>query len=173
LLSANLPTDAGTFGGDRTAISGVVDVNGSELGDDLRGNAAANRLDGRGGADRIEGAGGNDILTGGSGRDNFVFNLPTEGIDIVADFTRGEDLIQIAAIGFGSGLAANAAVTVINAANFATTTSGAAGTFIFDNAGADAGTVYWDANGGSGADAIALVRLQNVTSLTSLDFDVA
>jgi hypothetical protein len=76
-------------------------------------------------------------------------------------------------MGFGGGLAANAAVTVINAANFATTTSGAAGTFIFDNAGADAGTVYWDANGGSGEDATALVRLQNITSLTFLDFDVA
>ena len=172
-LSANLSTDAGTFGDDRTAISGVVNVNGSELGDALRGNAAANRIDGRGGADRIEGAGGSDILTGGSGRDNFVFNLPTQGVDMVADFTRGEDLIQISATGFGAGLVANAAVTVINTANFATTTSGAAGTFIFDNAGADAGTVYWDANGGSGADAIALAALQNMTSLTSSDFDVA
>lgn len=48
----------------------------------------------------------------------------------------------------------------------------ASGVFLFDNAGANKGTLYWDANGGSGADAIALAKLQGVSSLTPSDFHV-
>jgi hypothetical protein len=44
------------------------------------------------------------------------------------------------------------------------------GYFIFDNAGASIGTVYWDATGGSGADAVPFAVLQGVTSLLPSDF---
>ena len=65
------------------------------------------------------------------------------------------------------------AATVTEAANVTSASNPAGeGVFIFDNAGANAGTVYWDANGGSGADAVALVKLQGVTSLVPSDFHV-
>jgi Ca2+-binding RTX toxin-like protein len=167
-LSSNLATEFGTFSDAHTSISGVIDVNGSELGDMLRGDASANRLDGRGGADWIQGRGGNDILTGGIGGDTFVFMAPAEGVDSITDFTPADDLLQISAAGFGGGLVAGAVAPLVTATDAANVTSPAGlGTFIFDNQGASAGIVYWDPNGGSGADAAALVQLQNVTSLTA------
>jgi hypothetical protein len=47
---------------------------------------------------------------------------------------------------------------------------GADGYFIFDNDGADAGTVSWDATGGSGADATPLLVLQPGASIQATDF---
>src|SRR3954463_13582637 len=78
-LLANLSTANGTFGGQRTTISGIADVQGTELGDWLRGNATVNAINGRGGADRIEGAGGADLLTGGAGADTLVYTAATAG----------------------------------------------------------------------------------------------
>jgi Ca2+-binding RTX toxin-like protein len=149
-----------------------VNVDGSELGDALQGNALANRINGRAGSDRIEGGEGADILTGGSGRDSFVFRLPNEGIDTIVDFARGEDLIQISAAGFAAGLVAGGPAPVVVTSDVASVTSGSPGTFIFDNAGASAGTVYWDATGGSGTDATGLLVLQNITVIGSSDFHV-
>jgi len=102
-----------------------------------------------------------------------VFNLPSEGIDTITDFTRGTDIIQITAAGFGSGLVADVSVTVVTAASStAASNPGANGYFVFDNEGADAGTLLWDATGGNGDDAIAVLKLQGVTTLLPTDFHV-
>jgi hypothetical protein len=50
--------------------------------------------------------------------------------------------------------------------------SGSDGYFIFSESGPNAGTLYWDATGGSGADAKAIVSLPGVTSLHTSDFHV-
>jgi hypothetical protein len=47
---------------------------------------------------------------------------------------------------------------------------GATGYFIFDNTDPSGGTLYWDSSGGSGADAVAIVKLQGVNALLSSDF---
>jgi hypothetical protein len=70
-------------------------------------------------------------------------------------------------------LTSGATATLVTAAS-ATTAShgGTTGYFIFDNAGADAGTVLWDPTGGSGADAVVVTKLQGVTSLLPSDIHI-
>ena len=109
-------------------------------------------------------------LTGGAGNDTFVFNLPPISPPTITDFTSGQDLLQISAAGFGHGLVAGATPTLVTGVPTAVSHAGSNGYFIFDNTDPNGGTVYWDATGGSGADATALVHLQNVTSLHLSDF---
>jgi Ca2+-binding RTX toxin-like protein len=171
-----------TVGAGKDTLSGFENVTGSAFGDRLTGTAGNNtlvglagddELNGAAGADRLIGGAGLDTLTGGSAADAFAFDFATEGFDTVRDFVSGTDFLQISAGGFGKGLHPNAAVTLTTAADYSTaSTPGTNGAFIFDNAGADAGTVFWDANGGSGADAVTLVKLQGVTSLLPFDFHV-
>ncbi|MGL4962657.1 MAG: M10 family metallopeptidase C-terminal domain-containing protein [Inquilinus sp.] len=57
-----------TFGGPYT-ISGVENVNGTQLVDTITGDAAANALYGNGGNDNIQGGAGADFISGGNGDD--------------------------------------------------------------------------------------------------------
>ncbi|WP_188062713.1 right-handed parallel beta-helix repeat-containing protein [Sphingobium sp. KCTC 72723] len=63
-------------------------------GSDIEGNAHANMISGGEGADWILGGGGNDILTGGGGKDVFAFRGIDDGVDIIRDFTRGQDKLD-------------------------------------------------------------------------------
>jgi hypothetical protein len=83
----------------------------------------------------------------------------------------GTDILQISASGFGHGLVAGNAALLVTAADIVSAShAGTSGYFIFDNSGANAGTVYWDAAGGSGADATPLMHLNNVVSLLPAAF---
>jgi hypothetical protein len=44
------------------------------------------------------------------------------------------------------------------------------GYFIYDNSGADAGTLYWDPTGGASNDAIAFAVLNGNPGLSASDF---
>ena len=91
-----------------SAITGA----GNNLNNIINGNRGDNRLFGLAGNDRINGGAGNDLLNGGAGRDvltggigadRFVFNLVSEGIDIITDFKRNQkDKILISRKGFGA-----------------------------------------------------------------------
>lgn len=83
-------------GGDASGdvFSGFENVDGSELGDLIRGDAGANRLKGRAGYDFLDGGAGNDFLTGGTEGDIFRFHTGHDR-DIITDFTQGQDQIFI------------------------------------------------------------------------------
>ena len=131
------------------------------------GTAMRNDLFGGAGDDRITGGGGTDTLKGGAGADRFVFNAPGEGLDVVLDFSRVEgDKLEINAAGFG--LSPNAAAHVQEVAALGQAT-GTQATFIFVTGGANAGTVYFDADGTGADPAKALVKLSGVTSLGAND----
>jgi lysophospholipase L1-like esterase len=170
-LLANLSTVNGTFGGQPTSISGIVDVKGSELGDGLRGNAAANAIDGRGGADRIEGAGGADQLTGGPSADTFVYKAPNEGGDTITDFVSilvnavTSDTLSISASGFGGGLAAGGIVDLVQSSAPAAT--GSNGQLLFDS---DDGRLLWDRDGAGASAPVLVATLLGVASLSANDF---
>jgi trimeric autotransporter adhesin len=74
---------------------------GNLLDDTLDGGAGNDTIDGGAGNDILIGGSGNDILTGGTGNDIFGFsnNAATTiaglGIDSIADFTVGQDKIQL------------------------------------------------------------------------------
>lgn len=77
---------AGNLGNDR--------VNG-EIGDDtLFGGQNEDTLTGGAGNDVLSGDLGNDLLTGGEGSDRFDFGA-LDGVDVVTDFTDGEDFIGL------------------------------------------------------------------------------
>ena len=166
-LLANLSTANGTFGGQRTAISGIVDVQGTELGDWLRGNATVNAIDGRGGADRIEGAGGADLLTGGAGADTFVYTAAVAGGDTITDFVSSltnagtSDFLSFSASGFGGGLVPGGTAPLIQASNPIAT--GSKGQFLFDK---DDGRIMWDADGVGSGSPVLVATLTGVTSLS-------
>lgn len=159
--------------------SDTIDGTGNDLGNTLVGNSAANTLSGgagrdtmSGGAgdDRLVGGAGADILTGGTGSDTFVFASLADRGDSIRDFLVGTDLLAFSASGFGGGLVAGEAAMVVNAASSAAAMGGADGYFIFDDAGKGLGTLYWDATGGSGADAVAVATLSGVAGLSATDF---
>jgi VCBS repeat-containing protein len=67
--------------------------------DRLEGGAGADVLLGEDGNDRLDGGAGNDTLMGGAGNDVFVF-AKGYGSDVIADFTAGQDKIDLSAFGF-------------------------------------------------------------------------
>ena len=71
---------------------------GNELDNILTGSASTNLLLGGLGNDRINGMQGNDVLFGQGGNDTFIFQ-PGTGGDVIGDFTRGQDKIDISAYG--------------------------------------------------------------------------
>jgi serralysin len=84
-------------------ILNFQNIIGSNAGSDsLWGDAGSNRIFGYGGNDTIGGIGGNDYLAGGAGNDTFVFFAGNNGNDQIADFTIGQDHLQIS-----NSLAAN------------------------------------------------------------------
>ncbi|MBJ7484362.1 calcium-binding protein [Brevundimonas sp.] len=76
---------------------------GSSIADTLIGGALADNLFGQDGDDVLSGGGGADALTGGAGRDVFRYSAASEsrqatGFDNLADFTTGEDRIDLSAL---------------------------------------------------------------------------
>ena len=82
-----------------TLVAGAGDVFGvgNDLANALTGNEGANLLLGGAGNDRLNGKGGDDVLFGQSGTDTFVFERGTGG-DVIADFVRGQDKIELIGI---------------------------------------------------------------------------
>ncbi|MFD2175110.1 calcium-binding protein [Rhodobacter lacus] len=114
--------DAMGGGSGRDSLSGDANndtIGGGEGDDTIRGGAGDDFLAGGGrhdrifgdaGDDMINGGEGNDTMTGGTGADVFLFNAGTEdNVDILTDFSRGEDLIRLVGVEKapgGSGLQA-------------------------------------------------------------------
>jgi hypothetical protein len=71
-------------------------LHGGDGNDTLLGGAGADDLRGGLGNDVLDGGEGDDLLHGGAGADTFVF---AAGRDTIADFVRGEDRIDLRALG--------------------------------------------------------------------------
>ncbi len=146
--------------------SGANTLNGGAGADILVGGAGNDVLNGGSGADTLVGGTGRDRLIGGLGNDRFDFNALSEmGVtsatrDIISDFVRGQDRIDLA------GLDANAATS---------TNEAFSGTFVAARAAFTAarqlkfsgGVLY--GNTDSDADAEFALQLTGIATLSASD----
>jgi len=134
--------------------------------DSLLGGAGDDRLYGGDGSDLLRGGIGKDSLIGGAGKDIFDFNLLSEmgtsssTWDVISDFVRGADKIDLLTLDANTATAANDAFTTIIASTAA-----------FNGAGQlklSGGVLY----GNTDADATAefAIQLSGVSALSTADF---
>jgi len=85
-----------------TSGSGNDKLIGNDAGNTLDAGAGDDNLTGGGGNDRLIGGSGTDSLTGGTGSDTFVFASGDStglGRDVIADFEKGLDRIDLSGAG--------------------------------------------------------------------------
>ena len=106
----------GGDGGDSLAGNGGDDL--------LLGGAGSDSLDGGAGNDTLRGGQGGDSLTGGAGNDFFDFNAigesnPSPALrDTIADFSQGQDKIDLSTIDANTGNVGNDAFDFIGVSGF-------------------------------------------------------
>lgn len=148
----------------------IENLAGSAFGDTLDGSAQANAIAGFGGNDTITGLAGQDTLTGGAGSDVFTFTAvshsgKTNGsADIIADFTQGEDVIDLSGIDAKPNTAAENAFVFVGTESF-----GGIGRIRYVQHEADGFTTVL-LNTVSGGGAEMAIRLNGVLTLTENDF---
>lgn len=83
--------------------SGNDTINGNDVANNLSSGAGNDTLVGGAGDDTLNGGAGTDTLSGGAGADTFVFAAGDSGVgtgrDVVTDFARGSDRIDLQALG--------------------------------------------------------------------------
>jgi len=110
-------------------------------------------------------------VTGGKGSDMFMLSA-TAGKEksYIMDFsTRDGDKLAIDAFSFGQGFAKNSPPLLEIGDLGATDKVRSGSSLIYDNVGSDAGTLYFDATGGTADDAMSLIVLANRPTLTTAD----
>ncbi len=181
----------GRHGIENLAIQGSATYATGNSGNNvLWGNAGANVLDGLEGNDWLYGGAGNDYLYGGDGNDVLVgdtgrdfmwggagsdifdFNSKTHSTtsarDVIFDFERGVDLIDLSTIDASSRKGGNQAFSWIGTKKF--TGAGQLHYVVIDNPGTDFDKVYieGDINGDRKAD--FRIEVDGLTALSKYDF---
>ena len=133
------------------------DANGNPVADHLEwtGDASANVI-----RSTLE----TDWFSGGTGADTFQFaQLPGDRADLITDFTQGSDVLAL-----NSGLFNLQGQTVADTlANISGAQNEAAGAYLVFNQNDH--TLYYDADGAANGNAVAVVTLTGVTTLTASD----
>lgn len=137
----------------------------------LTGNALAQSITGNNGANKITGGGGKDTMSGKLGKDTFDFNAISDltksssTTDVITDFTKGQDKIDLSTIDASSKAAGNQAFTLLTTKGAAFT--GVAGQLHYKALGSNT-LIEGDLNGDKKAD-FALLLLGSKT-LAKTDF---
>jgi Ca2+-binding RTX toxin-like protein len=150
----------------RDTLTSIEDLTGTAFDDTLIGNTSGNAL---------KGGTGRDILVGGGGADNFVYRAPTEGEDIITDFSVN-DIFRISASGFGSGLVAGTALntraseTGVFVSSADPTPRGSSANFLYNT---NTGLLNFDQDGTGPNTALALATLTNTPLLSVNQFRIS
>lgn len=159
------------YGGNDTLLGGTGKdrMDGGSGRDKLDGGTGNDKLFGGSGNDTLIGGAGHDKLGGGAGRDTFLFRAigdstaKSEGRDKIADFTRGQDKVDLTLIDAKTGAAGNNAFVFIGRDAF----DKKAGELRYEHKNGDT-LVAADVNGDGKAD-FAIV-LKGTLNLTGSDF---
>ncbi len=81
--------------------AGADTLQGGDGNDVVFNGTGADTVDGGAGDDTLYGGPGNDALTGGAGSDIFTFS-PSNGQDVVTDFTTGQDKLDLTQVAFAA-----------------------------------------------------------------------
>jgi Ca2+-binding RTX toxin-like protein len=175
-VNLSLSSSQNTVGAGTDTLVSIENLIGSALNDTLTGNDSANSLTGGSGNDSLNGGAGNDTLIGGVGNDTFIFNTVAQsGItatasDVITDFVRGQDKINLSAIDAFAGTVANDTFTWKGAADFSSTTQGEVRFQKFNATGTTAAhTMVWIDNDADTAVEMA-IRLTGLYDLDASDF---
>ncbi|WP_376094551.1 SdrD B-like domain-containing protein [Roseomonas sp. CCTCC AB2023176] len=184
LAASPINGTAGDARGD--VLIGVENLTGSAYADTMSGDAGANLIDGGAGNDLLDGGAGGDTLLGGAGKDTLLGGLGADvltggmhgdtfrwtalaesapgAMDVVTDFVRGEDRLDLSPIDPKPLVAGDQAFAFVGTAAFlANGTSQVR--YVAD--GADV-RVEADADGNGTADFAFLVK--GITVLAASDF---
>jgi Ca2+-binding RTX toxin-like protein len=162
-VSLAVTTAQATGGSGADTLIAIENLTGSNYNDRLTGNAAANLLSGGSGNDILIGGTGKDVLTGGAGNDIFDFNAVAEtGLtsatwDIISDFTRGADKIDLSTLDANTATATNEAFTSVIGSTVAFSAAGqlkVSGGVLYGNTDADSAAEF----------AIQVVGISSVTT---------
>lgn len=113
-----------------SGAAGNDTLNGGAGNDTLEGGVDNDVLDGGTGNDRLAGGLGADTMTGGTGNDVFVFTaIDQSGTtplarDLITDFTRGQDLIDVSGISGSFSFIGTAAFTGTNQLRYTANVNG-------------------------------------------------
>ena len=106
----------GNVGADFISANGGADT--------VTGGSGKDTILGGSGSDKIHGDGDADTLTGGSGADTFVYSSTSDSRigffshDVIKDFEKGLDKIDVSAIDANTAVSGNQAFTFIGSQNF-------------------------------------------------------
>ncbi len=147
--------------------SSAVNGSGNGLNNTITGNTAANTL---------SGGAGMDTLIGGAGKDSFVFNTVSDtgttanASDVITDFVRGQDKINLGAIDAFAASLSNDAFIWRGTAAFNSATQGEVRFQKFDVTGTTNDyTMLWIDNDNDTGIEMA-IRLNGLYDLTASDF---
>ncbi|CAK0742469.1 conserved hypothetical protein [Gammaproteobacteria bacterium] len=146
------------------------DLRGFGGNDTLGGGAGNDTLDGGTGTDMLIGGAGKDTLTGGAGHDTFDFNALSEmGVtsstrDIITDFTRGQDRIDLSTLDANQTAGGNQAFSAPVVGGTFSAVFASPGDLYFDNV---AHVLYGNTNTNAAAE--FSIQLTGVTTLNSSD----
>lgn len=136
----------------------------------MNGNEGNDSLIGGDGDDRLYGGLGNDLLTGAAGADIFVLSTApntTSNLDTIANFTVGEDMIELAS----SIFTALGATGVLSAYAFfiGSTAADATDRIIYNSA---TGALFYDTNGSATGSSTQITTISPGLVLTNSNFNV-
>ncbi|WP_219907620.1 Calx-beta domain-containing protein [Aphanothece hegewaldii] len=164
-VNLTLTPGSGYSIGTASAVTSTITNDDAGTGNDsLTGASSNDSLNGLAGNDTLVGGEGNDTLTGKAGLDNFVFNLPSEGIDTITDFSVGDDTIVVSKVGFKSGLTVGTLATTQFIQGAAATTANHR--FIYNNTN---GQLLFDSDGNGVNAAISIATLSTGLAMTNQD----
>jgi Ca2+-binding RTX toxin-like protein len=173
--SLAVTTAQATGGSGSDILLAIENLTGSNYDDKLTGNTVANLLNGGAGNDTLLGGGGNDTLIGSTGKDvltadigNDIFDfnalaetgLTSSTWDIITDFTRGADKIDLSTLDANSATLVNDAFTSVIGSTAAFSAAGqlkVAGGVLYGNTDADGAAEF-------------AIQIIGTNSLTTADF---